>query len=128
MRLRYRPGKNGIVLVGMVEMAVQSVPPGKRCSRRKDLITEQVKCTRERSPLVLELAEAFERVSLPVVWRARRTSIFQRRFFGCDAATSNTSGAFSLKGSSRSRSRPSRPSSLDRHGAACSFALCFKVL
>ena len=35
---------------------------------------------------------------------------------------------FSLKGTWRSRSSPSRPSSLQRSGAVCVFALCYKFL
>ena len=64
--------------------------------------------------MVLDLAKAFERVSLPVVCGpGRRISIFPGRFCGCHAGTSSTSSVLSLKDAWRSRSRPSRPFSQD---------------
>ena len=65
MRVRYRDGKKGIELGGMLRMgAMQSEMLGTRCS----LITERVKWTRERSRRYLIWPRLSERVSLPVVW------------------------------------------------------------
>ena len=60
--------------------------------------------------LVLDLAKAFERVSLPWYARGRRTSVSRGRSCGCCAVISSTRGECSLKDVRRSRSRPSRPS------------------
>ena len=59
-------------------------------------------------PLSLDLANAFERVSLPVVWAWTKHFLnFSGRFSVCHASTSNTSGGCSSKDVWRSRSRPS---------------------
>ena len=55
----------------------------------------------------LDLAKAFETVSLPVVWA---TSAFQGRYCGCCAGTLSIRGEYSSKDVRRNRSRPSRPS------------------
>ena len=56
----------------------------------------QLLCWRERSRscsfLVFDLAKAFERVILPLVWLGRRTSASQGRYCGCYAVTLSTSG------------------------------------
>ena len=70
--------------------------------------------------LVLDLAKAFERVSLPV---GRRSSILPGRFCVCYATISQPSGGCSSKDVWRSRSRPSRPVSLGQNGVACSCAI-----
>ena len=72
--------------------------------------------------LVLDLAKAFERVGLPVVWAWATHFNFLWKM-----DTSSTSGASSLKGASRSRSRPPRLVSLGRSGVDCSSAFCFKM-
>ena len=75
--------------------------------------------------LVLDLEKALERVSLPSCV-GLGAAIFNL-ITVLHAGTSSTDGAFCLKGVQRSHSRPSRPSSLGQNGAACSFAVCFKV-
>ena len=47
--------------------------------------------------LVLDLAKAFERVSLLVVWAWRRTSASRGRYCWCYAGASSTRGECSLK-------------------------------
>ena len=47
--------------------------------------------------LVLDLAKAFERVSLPVVGSGRGTSASQGQSCGCCAGTSITRGVYSSK-------------------------------
>ena len=59
--------------------------------------------------VVLDLAKAFERVSLPVVRACATHFNFPRKFCGCYAGTFSTSDAFSLKGVWLSGPRPSRP-------------------
>ena len=72
---------------------------------------------------------AFERASLPVVWAwPTRFDLARKILRLCCAAVLNIRGAFSLKGVSRSRSKPQQLSSFGRHGAACSFAVCSKML
>ena len=71
--------------------------------------------------LVLDLAEAFERVSFPVVW-AWATHFNFGRFCVCYAGTLDHQRRVQFEDASRSRSRPSRPPSLDPNGVA--FILC----
>ena len=52
---------------------------------------------------------------------------FHQDFAGAIAGTSSTNGEYSLKDVWRSRSRPSRPLSLDRSGVACSHVLCCRM-
>ena len=49
-------------------MVGQSGLCGKHCSRWPDVITARAKKDQGAITLVLDLADAFERVSLPVVW------------------------------------------------------------
>ena len=68
--------------------------------------------------LVLDLTNAFQWVSLPVVWAwATHFDFSSKIFAGALAGTSSIRGACGLKGALWSRSRPSRPSSLDPNGA-----------
>ena len=77
--------------------------------------------------LVLDLAKAFERVGLPVVWARVTHFNFPGRNCGCYACTSSTSGEFSLKDVWRGRCRPPRPFCLDPGGVACSHVLCCRT-
>ena len=70
----------------------------------------------------------FERVCFPDVWAWATHVNFPGRFCGCFAGTLSFRGACSLKGTSRSRSRSSRPSSSDPNGAACFFSFYCKML
>ena len=74
--------------------------------------------------LVLDLADAFEHVSLPIVWAWATHFNFPGRFCGCCASTLSINGECSLRDAWRRRSRPSRPFSVDQSGAA-STACCF---
>ena len=67
--------------------------------------------------LVLDLAKAFERVSLPVVWAWATQDIS-----GVVWLLRAPEGEYSLKDVWQSRSRPSRPSCLGRSGAVCFYA------
>ena len=82
---------------------------GKPCLRRKDTTTVQAKKTQERSHWCL----IWRKLSGVPVFQScvlgRRISISPGRFFVCCAGTSSTRGAFSVKGASRSRSKPPRP-------------------
>ena len=65
-----RSGKEGVVLSAMRLMRaveVESVPPGKRCPTWK-IWSQSSEMDHEAITLVLDLAEAFKRDSLPVVW------------------------------------------------------------
>ena len=70
-RQRCRDGKEGIGLVrtpqtgGMEELSARC---GTRCSKWKDLITVPARKDQGATTLVLDVAEALERDSLPVVW------------------------------------------------------------
>ena len=54
---------------------------GKRCSRETVSSTEHVKMDQGAITLVLDLAEAFARVSLPVVWAWATRFNFPRKIF-----------------------------------------------
>ena len=69
--------------------------------------------------LVLDLAKAFEWVSLPEVWAGRRTSASQGRSCGCCMGISSTTSECSSKDVWRSRSRLSQLSCQGRSGVAC---------
>ena len=77
--------------------------------------------------LVLDLAKAFERVSLPVVWAGRRISAFEGRSCGCCAVILSTRGVYSSNDVRQSRSQPSRLSCQGRSGAVCSYVLCCRM-
>ena len=68
--------------------------------------------------LVLALAKAFERVSLPVVCAWATHFSFQGFFYGCCAGILSISGVCSSKDAWRSRSRPSRPLYQGQSGVA----------
>ena len=69
--------------------------------------------------LVMDLAKALERVSLPVVWPGRRTSASHGRSCGCCVGTSSTRGEGSLKDVWRSRWGPSQLSCQGQSGVVC---------
>ena len=77
--------------------------------------------------LVLDLANAFERVSLPVVWAWATHLSFPRKILRCYAGTSSTRGECSSKDVWRSRCGPSRRSCHNQSGVACSYVLLYKM-
>ena len=93
----------------------------------KELITEQVKWTRERSHWYLIWLGRLSVSVSQLCGHWRRISSFPGRFCEYCVAPSSTSAGFCLKGAWRSRSRPPRPSSVRRSGAACFQAMCFKI-
>ena len=70
---------------------------GRLCWRWKDGNYHAGEKDQGAVALVLDVAKAFERVSLSVDWPRRRISSVQGRFCGCYAGTSSTSGEFSWK-------------------------------
>ena len=74
--------------------------------------------------LVLHLASALERVSLPIVWAWLMYFDFTKKNLHvlCDCSEHLRRVQFEGR-----RSRPSWPSSLGQSGVACSFAVCFKM-
>ena len=78
--------------------------------------------------LVLDLAKAFERVSLQSCGHGRRISSSAGISCVCHAAVLNTGEGCSSKIARRNRSRPSRPFSLGQSEVACSCALCCRTL
>ena len=122
----YRDGKNGIELGGMLPMcALDELLYGESCFQGEDLIMELAEWIGMDSdhawPMRLGVSV------LQLRGPGQRISNFWGRFCDSCVATSSTSGAFSSKGAWRSRSIPSRPSSLRRSGAACFYALCSKT-
>ena len=72
--------------------------------------------------LVLDLAKAFERVSLPVVWAWATHFSFARKILRVLCGS-----VYSSKDVRQSRSRPSRLSCQGRSGVACSYGLCCRT-
>ena len=78
--------------------------------------------------LVLDLAKAFERVSLPVVWAWATHFSFPRQILRVVClVTWSTRGECSLKDVWRSRSGPLWPSCQGQSGAACFCVSCCKM-
>ena len=105
------------------EIKERSALCGRLCSICKDSRTVQAKKTKDRK----RLAEALERFGLPVAWAWATHFNFTRKSCECCAGTSSIRGTSSAKNASRSRSKPSRPFSFVRNGAACSFMQCCKT-
>ena len=68
---------------------------------------------------VLDLAKAFERVSLPGCLLGQRTSTFEGRSCECCAGNLSTRGECSSKDVRRNRFGPSRPSCQGPSGSVC---------
>ena len=117
-RQRLRTGKN-IVLSGMSPMGVIEELDALcgRLSLEMERFNHHAGGDQGAVALVLDMTNAPQRVSLPVVWaRATHFTITS------SAGTSSTSGEFGLKDVWRSRFRPSRPFSQGLSGVACSCA------
>ena len=84
---------------------------GDFCSS-EDMVTAREQKTKERSRWCLIWLQHSSALVFQWCGPGRRTSIFSRRFCVCYAGTSSIRGSRSLKGASRSCSRPSPPSSL----------------
>ena len=87
-------------------MEGRSVLFGKRCSMFDFFHFQAGEMDQGATTLVLRLAEAVDRVSLPVVWTWRRMPIFTGRFCLCSAFIPRTSGQFSVRSVSPSLSKP----------------------
>ena len=73
--------------------------------------------------VVLDLAKAFEPVSLPVFWAWATHFSFPRMILRVRCGCLDTRGECSSKGVWRSRSGPSRPSCQGQSGVACFYGL-----